>query len=133
MPQVDSWSQLLPFRSAELQLDGHAYRFLDEGDGEPILMSHGNPTWSFYWRALVEAFRGTHRTVAVDHIGCGRSDKPQDYPYTLSQHIDNLVTLIDSLDLSGITLVAHDSVGRSDDTECVRAAAVAPLRHRLPW
>jgi haloalkane dehalogenase len=71
-------------------------------------MVHGNPTWSFYWRNLVTAFRGRRRVVAPDHIGCGMSDKPEDYPYQLAQHIDNLVRLIRRLDLGHITLVAHD-------------------------
>ena len=91
MPEPDSWYELLPFKSAELTLDGLAYRYLDEGEGEPIVMSHGNPTWSFYWRELVSAFRDSHRTIAVDHMGCGRSEKPQSYSYRLSDHIDNLV------------------------------------------
>ena len=108
MPRVDSWSDLLPYTSAEIDLDGHAYRYIDEGQGDPIVMSHGNPTWSFYWRELVSSFRETHRTIAVDHLGCGRSDKPQNYPYSLSAHVDNLTTLLDRIDIRGATLVAHD-------------------------
>jgi haloalkane dehalogenase len=69
---------------------------------------HGNPTWSFYWRNLILAFREQHRCVAVDHIGCGLSDKPQQYSYTLSQHIANLKRLVETLDLREATLVAHD-------------------------
>ncbi len=108
MPRVDSWSNLLPFSSDEMDLDGNAYRYLDVGRGEPIVMSHGNPTWSFYWRELVQAFRDTHRMIAVDHLGCGRSGKPQDHPYSLSNHIDNLTALLDHLDIRRATLVAHD-------------------------
>ena len=65
--------------------------YVDEGQGPPLLMVHGNPTWSFYWRRLIHAFRSDYRVIAVDHVGCGLSDKPQQYPYTLQQHIDNLV------------------------------------------
>lgn len=82
--------------------------YVDEGAGSPLLMVHGNPTWSFYYRSLVLAFRDRYRTIACDHLGCGLSDKPQDYPYTLSQHTDNLCRLIDALDLRDITLVVHD-------------------------
>ena len=72
------------------------------------LFVHGNPTWSFYWRNLITGLQNRYRCVAVDHVGCGLSDKPQDYPYTLEQHTANLVALIDHLDLQNITLVAHD-------------------------
>lgn len=82
--------------------------YVDDGRGSPLLMVHGNPTWSFYWRNLITAFRGTYRVIAVDHIGCGLSDKPAHYHYTLDQHIDNLVQLVDNLDLHHVTLVAHD-------------------------
>jgi haloalkane dehalogenase len=76
--------------------------------GEPVLLLHGNPTWSFFYRELVRALRPSHRAVAPDHIGCGLSAKPQDYPYTLAQHIRNVELLIEHLDLQGITLVMHD-------------------------
>lgn len=83
-------------------------RYVDEGCGEPLLMLHGNPTWSFYYRRLIEAFRSDYRVVAPDHVGCGRSDKPRRYAYTLRQHIDNIERLIDRLALDRITLVVHD-------------------------
>ena len=68
--------------------------YIDQGAGEPVLMVHGNPTWSFYYRHLIQAISETHRAVAVDHVGCGLSDKPQSYAYTLAQHTDNLLELI---------------------------------------
>jgi haloalkane dehalogenase len=102
------WRDLYPFASRELRLDGWRYHYLDEGQGEPVLLVHGNPTWSFYWRELIKALRPRYRMLAPDHIGCGLSDKPQDYPYRLAQHISNLRKLIEELDLRGITLVAHD-------------------------
>lgn len=71
-------------------------------------MLHGNPTWSFYYRALIAEFRATHRVIVPDHMGCGLSDKPQAYPYTLAQHIANLEALIESLTLECMTLVLHD-------------------------
>ncbi|MCC6509690.1 MAG: alpha/beta fold hydrolase [Pirellulaceae bacterium] len=73
-----------------------------------ILCVHGNPTWSFYYREVIKQQGDRARVVAVDNMGCGLSDKPQVYPYTLDQHISNLVTLIEQLDLQRITLVVHD-------------------------
>jgi haloalkane dehalogenase len=105
---ADAWQKLYPFGSHWRQLAAGRYHYLDEGAGTPLLMVHGNPTWSFYWRRLIAAFRDSHRIVAPDHIGCGLSDKPQDYPYQLKNHIDNLVDLIEHLDLREITLLGHD-------------------------
>ncbi|MGE3778896.1 MAG: alpha/beta fold hydrolase [Pirellulaceae bacterium] len=69
---------------------------------------HGNPTWSFYWRNLVTGLRDQWRLVVPDHLGCGLSDKPQDFAYSLERHIDHLVQLVENLDLTRVTLVAHD-------------------------
>ena len=102
------WRKLYPFASHELRLDGLRYHYLDEGQGDVLLLVHGNPTWSFYWRDLILRWRERYRVIAVDHIGCGLSDKPQDYPYRLSQHVQNLSSLVRHLELGGVTLVAHD-------------------------
>ncbi len=90
--------------------DGHALHYLDEGPREapPLLMVHGNPTWSFYWRNLVKAFAPEYRCVVPDHVGHGLSERPASADYRLQQHIDNLVALIDHLDLERLTLVVHD-------------------------
>ncbi|QDT11645.1 alpha/beta fold hydrolase [Planctomycetes bacterium K23_9] len=104
-------ADLLPYPSAEIRVGDFTQRYLDEGDGdETLLCVHGNPTWSFYYRGIIERFRDTHRVVAVDHLGCGRSDKPRrdQFGYTMADHRDNLVALIDQLDLKNITLIAHD-------------------------
>jgi haloalkane dehalogenase len=82
--------------------------YVDEGEGSPIVMLHGNPTWSFYYRELIKGLSDRYRVVAPDHIGCGLSDKPPEYPYTLSTHIDNVERLIDHLDLDDVTLAVHD-------------------------
>ncbi|MEM6691404.1 MAG: alpha/beta fold hydrolase [Planctomycetota bacterium] len=75
-----------------------------------ILCVHGNPTWSFYYRRVIERFSTTHRVLAVDHLGCGRSDKPpaSQFDYCFTNHRDNLINLIDHLDLQRVVLVAHD-------------------------
>jgi cis-3-alkyl-4-acyloxetan-2-one decarboxylase len=99
---------LYPFTSHILELDSYKYHFIDEGQSETLLMLHGNPTWSFYYRNLVLGLKQSYRCVVPDHMGMGKSDKPQNYNYTLSQHIDNLEALVDKLGLSDITLVVHD-------------------------
>jgi haloalkane dehalogenase len=103
-----SWRELYPFQSHYLDVGGHKLHYVDEGAGRPVLCVHGNPTWSFMWREVVKALRGTHRVVAPDHLGCGLSDKPQDWPYRLRGHIDNLERLVLALDLRDVTLVVHD-------------------------
>ena len=103
-------SGLFPWRSHWLAVPAGRYHYVDEGPraAAPLLCVHGNPTWSFYWRSLVQAFRGDMRVVVPDHIGCGGSDKPERFAYTLREHVDNLERLVLALDLSGITLVVHD-------------------------
>lgn len=106
---IDNFEELYPFPPNYLDLgNGINYHYLDEGQGEPILMLHGNPTWSFYYRNLVSHFSKTHRVIAPDHIGCGLSDKPKDYSYRLATHIENVEKLVKKLDLKNITLVVHD-------------------------
>ncbi len=109
MANDELWRPLYPFASHYLNVPGGRYHYLDEGQGDrPLLMVHGNPTWSFYWRGLVRAFRDRQRVVVPDHLGCGLSDKPQNYRYQLQDHVENLVRLIDDLDLREITLLGHD-------------------------
>ena len=99
-----------PYKSHFAEIDGHQYHYIDEGDreGDVLLFVHGNPSWSFAWRNIVNQFSPTHRCIAVDHIGCGMSDKPQDYPYRLENHISNLTALVEKLNLQNTTLLAHD-------------------------
>jgi haloalkane dehalogenase len=101
-------SALYPFTPKRFAINGHTLSYLDEGQGPAILMLHGNPTWSFFYRNLVLALRGEFRVIVPDHMGCGLSDKPQDYPYTLATHIANLTTLIDHLGLTDLALMVHD-------------------------
>ena len=108
-PQVPH--SLYPFDSHEFDRDGLAYHYLDEGEGPPVVMVHGNPTWSFYYRDLIRSLRGRYRVLAPDHIGCGYSDKPSDaaYRYTLAERIRDLEAFLDHLEPEKpITLVAHD-------------------------
>jgi cis-3-alkyl-4-acyloxetan-2-one decarboxylase len=108
--QIYNWRELYPFESHTTKINGRNYHYIDEGEGPTILMVHGNPTWSFYWRNLIHAFRKNYRVIAVDHIGCGLSDKPtaSEYDFTLRSRIDDLKALVEELDLTDITLTAHD-------------------------
>lgn len=103
---------LYPFKSNFFDRGaGLQMHYLDQGEGAPVLMVHGNPSWSFYYRNLVKALSGSHRCIVPDHIGMGLSDKPDDaaYSYSLAQRIDDLEALISSLKLSQpLTLVVHD-------------------------
>lgn len=97
-----------PFPSKVFDLDGLRYHYVDEGQGETLLCVHGNPTWSFAWRNFIKDLSRDYRVIAIDHIGCGFSDKPQSYPYRLAQHVENLSRFIAGKDLKNITLLAHD-------------------------
>ena len=102
------FEQEYPFQSRDFPLDGLRYHYLDEGRGPTLLFVHGNPTWSFAFRNLIKALAPDYRVLAIDHIGCGFSDKPQDYPYCLAQHVANLERFVTGLNLRDVTLFAHD-------------------------
>lgn len=97
-----------PFASHWIKIEDQILHYLDEGSGPVLLCVHGNPTWSFAWRNLVHAFQDNYRIIAVDHLGCGFSEKPGDGDYRLSGHIDRLEKLVRALDLQNVTLFAHD-------------------------
>ncbi len=110
--QVNSqeYRDLYPFEPNYLSIDGLRYHYVDEGGGDPVVMVHGNPTWSFYYRNLIRALSPDYRTIAPDHIGCGLSDKPDDkeYNFTLERRVADFGALMDHLHLDKITLVVHD-------------------------
>ena len=111
-----------PFASRWFSCNGHVQHYIDEGEagdgakdpqhpaGKPVLlMVHGNPTWSFEWRRLVSDLSRDYRVIAIDHLGCGFSEKPQDLNlYTLDGHISRLTSLVQALNLQDITLFGHD-------------------------
>jgi len=95
------------------QSTGHRLHFLDEGpkDGNPVVMVHGNPTWSFYYRNLVNALKGDCRCLVPDHIGMGLSDRPsdEDYTYTLQSRVEDFGHWMDAVEPERpITLIVHD-------------------------
>jgi len=105
------FENLYPFESKFTDMGGHRLHYLDQGSGAPVLMVHGNPTWSFYYRNLVTHLSRTHRTIVPDHIGCGFSDKPgtKAYDYTLESRVSDLDRLVNRLDLpEKISLIVHD-------------------------
>ena len=97
------------FSSHYLKLShGRRLHYLDEGVGEAVVLVHGNPTWSFYYRNLVRHLSDYFRVIVPDHLGCGLSEKPQDFEYTLENHIDNLAALVTHLGLDTVSMVIHD-------------------------
>lgn len=107
---IPEWLRTLyPFEPKRFDTGRGVMSYLDEGQGdEAVVMVHGNPTWSFYYRNLVLGLRDRIRCIVPDHLGCGLSDKPQDFNYTLAEHIKNLRELLDSLALKKIHLIVHD-------------------------
>jgi cis-3-alkyl-4-acyloxetan-2-one decarboxylase len=108
---VGDFHRLYPFQSRFLNLDGLRYHYLDEGQGEPILMLHGNPTWSFYFRNMVRGLSSEYRCIVPDHMGCGLSDKPgtDRYGYRLEDRVADLEKLVNHLALDQkISLMVHD-------------------------
>jgi pimeloyl-ACP methyl ester carboxylesterase len=99
---------LYPFKSNYLDINGNKYHYLDEGEGEAVLMLHGNPTWSFYYRNLTKVLRKNYRVIVPDHMGCGFSDIPEDYSYTLENHVSNVIQLVKYLGIKNIKLIVHD-------------------------
>ncbi len=142
--------QLFPFERHFFDRgDGVRMHYVDEGSGPPVVCVHGNPTWSFYYRNVIQALRADHRCIAPDHVGMGLSDKPDDarYAYTLEARVDDLTRLIDSLQLQEpLTLVVHDWGGMIGFAWAVRhpsrvarlvvlntAAFGLPDDKKLPW
>ncbi|MGE5224799.1 MAG: alpha/beta fold hydrolase [Omnitrophica WOR_2 bacterium] len=100
-----------PFQPHYLQLGAGRMHYVDEGQGEPVLMVHGTPTWSFLYRHLINGLIPDYRVIAPDHIGFGLSDKPKAWSYLPREHARNLAALIEALSLKDITLVVHDFGG----------------------
>jgi haloalkane dehalogenase len=140
-----------PFTSRFLDVDGARMHFLDEGprEAEPILMLHGNPTWSFIYRHVVTALSPNYRCIVPDHVGMGLSETPGEerYRYTLARRVDDIDRLLDHLGVTkNLTLLLHDWGGMIGMTwarrrpETVRrlallntAAFPLPDNAKLPW
>jgi cis-3-alkyl-4-acyloxetan-2-one decarboxylase len=104
-------TQLYPFKSHFETINGHQYHYVEEGKGQPVVMLHGNPTWSFYYRELIQKLSPHFHCLAPDHIGCGYSSKPGDaeYSYTLEQRIKDLEMFLEKKAIAeNIHLIVHD-------------------------
>jgi haloalkane dehalogenase len=97
------------FQPRYLDQDGLRMHYLDEGEGDPVLLLHGEPTWSFLYRKMIPPLAAGARCVAPDYFGFGRSDKPTERSwYSYDRHVASITRLVDKLDLRGITLVVQD-------------------------
>lgn len=97
-----------PYESKFVEVNGAKMHFVDTGgSGDPILMIHGQPTWSYLWRDVIPELEDKHRVIAVDLIGFGKSEKPN-INYTIEEHAVYLNGFINALDLQDLTLVIHD-------------------------
>ena len=111
LTSTTGFEDLYPFEPHYAWINGNKMHYVDQGTGRPVLMVHGNPTWSFYFRHLITGLSDEFRTIALDHIGCGFSDKPsaKDYAYTLDQRVADLDALIRRLDIrEKMSLIVHD-------------------------
>lgn len=108
-----SWldREAYPFDSYNFQSEDGRMHYIDEGEGEPIVMVHGTTTWSFLYRHLVKALFPHYRCIALDHLGYGLSDKPQGAPYRAADHARRFHAFIKHLALDKFTLIVHDYGG----------------------
>lgn len=97
-----------PFESHYLIVDGVRIHYVDQGEGDPVLMVHGQPTWSYLWRNIIPAIAENHRAIAIDLMGFGLSDKPAHRQYSFAEHSAVLRGFIEALELKTLTLVLHD-------------------------
>ena len=137
-------SEHYPFTPRTFTLPcGNEMSYVDVGEGPAVVMLHGNPTWSFYYRNLGALLKNHYRIIIPDHIGCGLSSKPQKYQYTLTTHINNLQLLLKHLNLDSISLVLHDWGGAigmglaSRNPQSIQTITVlntaAYRSHRIPF
>jgi haloalkane dehalogenase len=97
------------FAPRYLDQDGLRMHYVDEGDGDPVLLLHGEPTWAFLYRKLIGPLAGAARVVAPDYFGFGRSDKPTDVGwYSYDRHVASIARLVEELDLRRVTVVVQD-------------------------
>jgi len=112
VPKPDWLKPLYPWQQKAAEVNGRTMAYLDEGDekARPVLLLHGNPTWSFLYRDFVSPLtRAGYRAIALDWIGAGYSDHPRiDAALTTAHHIADLVSLIDQLGLNGFVIVGQD-------------------------
>jgi haloalkane dehalogenase len=98
-----------PFEPHYVEQDGLRMHYVEEGGGDPVLLLHGEPTWSFLYRKMIPQLARVARVVAPDYFGFGRSDKPVERGwYTYDRHYESIERLVEALDLRALTVVVHD-------------------------
>ncbi len=97
-----------PFQHNRFYHENTPLHYVDEGEGQTVLMLHGNPTWSFLYRNVIKALKGSFRCVAPDYPGFGLSGHPPGYGYTPPEHAEKIRTLVDRLELDDFILIVHD-------------------------
>lgn len=108
IPAHETFGGTWPFAPRFFEGNGFRMHYVDEGEGDPIVCLHGEPTWGYLYRRFIPYLSETNRVVVPDHMGFGKSETPRDREYTLKTHVDNLASLIEKLDLKNITLVIQD-------------------------
>ena len=108
IPEPADFNGTWPFAPHFNQTAGFRQHYADEGQGRPVILLHGQPTWGYIWRRFIPPLALTHRVIVPDHMGFGKSETPPDREYTLRTHVANLGALIEALDLRNITLVMQD-------------------------
>jgi haloalkane dehalogenase len=99
---------LYPFESRFAQIDGASLHYIDEGSGPPLLLLHGNPTWSFLYRDVIKGLSDRYRCIAPDHVGFGLSRASAGFGFTPAEHAGVLERLLDHLDLREVTMMVQD-------------------------
>lgn len=97
-----------PFRSHWIKIKAGRLHYIDEGSGEILLFLHGNPVWSYTYRKLIKELSKTYRCIAIDHIGFGLSEKPEEFSYLPKDHSENLKEFIELKKLENISLFVND-------------------------
>ncbi|MEO1061763.1 MAG: alpha/beta fold hydrolase [Actinomycetota bacterium] len=110
VPLDETFDGTFPFAPHVFDGHGFAQHYVDEGprDGETIVCLHGEPTWGYLYRHMIGPLSRRHRVIVPDHMGFGKSETPQDRPYTLQTHVENLAALVDHLGVGDLTLVMQD-------------------------
>jgi haloalkane dehalogenase len=108
IPAGETFDGTFPFAPHFSTAPGFRMHYVDEGSGQPIILIHGEPTWSYLYRKFIPTLAKDFRVIAPDHMGFGKSESPPSGVYTLDHHAQNLIALIEQLDLRDITLVMQD-------------------------
>jgi cis-3-alkyl-4-acyloxetan-2-one decarboxylase len=108
IPSGETFDGTFPFAPHYSRAPGFEMHYVDEGSGEPVILIHGEPTWSYLYRNFIPRLSRHFRVIAPDNMGFGKSQTPSDGDFTLLRHATNLGSLIEELDLRDITLVMQD-------------------------